>query len=122
MNPVTDTRRRDAKRFGVFVSHITEEAHLARKIKQHMEQALPGASTFVSAEDIRLGEDWRVSLKKALDGTKALVVLCSPRSIRRPWVNFESGSGWARGVRVIPVCHSGLKKADLPDPLKIFQV
>src|SRR5437588_657382 len=37
MNPVTDTRRRDAKRFGVFVSHITEEAHLARKIFQVLE-------------------------------------------------------------------------------------
>jgi hypothetical protein len=122
MNVPSEAQQRDTTGVGVFVSHITEEAHLAHKIKQHLEAAIDGARVFVSAEDIRLGEDWRRSLREALDDTKALVVLCSPRSIKRPWINFESGSGWLRGVRVIPVCHSGLRKADLPDPLRAFQV
>jgi len=115
-------QRRTAAGFGIFVSHITEEAHLARGIKHHLETAIAGARVFVSAADISLGDDWRTSLTEALNQSRALVVLCSARSIRRPWINFESGSGWLRGVRVIPVCHSGLRKADLPDPLRAFQV
>jgi TIR domain len=87
-----------------------------------LETAIAGARVFVSAEDISLGDDWRALLTEALNQSRALLVLCSARSIRRPWINFESGSGWLRGVRVIPVCHSGLRKADLPDPLRAFQI
>lgn len=116
-----DAEQREARQFGVFVSHITEEAHIALKIKEHLEGALK-ARVFVSAQDIRLGDDWRAALKGALDEAKVMIVLCSHRSLTRPWVNFESGSSWAHGVQVIPVCHSGLKKAEIPDPLKTFQV
>lgn len=121
MNPVMDTSGRQGPQFGVFISHITEEAHIARRLKEHIERALPNSSAFASVEDIHLGEDWRASLKRALDGSQVLVVLCSQRSLRRPWINFEGGGGWAHGVSVVPVCHSDLSKADLPDPFKNFQ-
>ena len=122
MTTVTGAEKRGAGKSGVFVSHITEEAHIASKLKYHLEKALPDATAFVSSQDIRLGDDWRAALTKAVNKAEALVVLCSPRSIRRPWINFESGSGWARKRQVIPVCHSGLKKEALPAPLGNFQV
>jgi hypothetical protein len=40
--------------------------------------------------------------------------------VRRPWINFESGSGWTRRLPVIPICYKGLTKNQLPDPLGIF--
>lgn len=105
----------------IFLSHISEEAKLAGTIKEQLELALPGAEVFVSAVDIHLGQAWLKAIDEALANAKAVVVLCSPRSIKRPWVNFESGGGWSRGLPVIPLCHGGLRKEELPHPLSIFQ-
>jgi hypothetical protein len=41
--------------------------------------------------------------------------------VRRPWLNFESGSGWVKGLNVVPICYKGLRRDQLPDPLHIFQ-
>jgi hypothetical protein len=52
---------------------------------------------------------------------KAVIVLCSKASVNRPWVQFEVGAAWMRGVPVIPVCHSGMKLVDLEMPLSLRQ-
>jgi hypothetical protein len=104
-----------------FLSHITEEARAARTLKEQLERAIPGAEVFVSAVDVRLGDAWLTEIDQALTGARAVLVLCSPRSASRPWVNFESGRGWSRERPVIPVCHAGLRERDLPWPLRIFQ-
>lgn len=36
-------------------------------------------------------------------------------------MNFEAGAGWARKIRVIPLCHSGMTSAQLPLPLNMLQ-
>jgi len=113
--------QRNTQSFGVFISHISEEAHIARKLKQHLEALLPGVRAFVSSDDIQLGEQWRELLEKVLHETKVMIVLCSKVSLRRPWIYFESGSGWLTSVQIIPVCHSGFRKERLPEPLKPFQ-
>lgn len=104
-----------------FLSHISEEAQLARVIKENLEKALPRAEVFVSAVDVHLGDAWLKEIDQALSNAKAVLVLCSHSSTRRPWVNFESGGGWSRGLPVIPICHGGIKKEELPYPLSIFQ-
>jgi hypothetical protein len=43
------------------------------------------------------------------------------KQVSRPWVNFECGCAWTKRVPIIPICHSGLRKADLPQPLSQFQ-
>jgi hypothetical protein len=45
------------------------------------------------------------------------VVLASPDSVKRKWINFEAGAAHVRGVPIIPLCHSGLVPAQLPVPL-----
>ncbi|MDQ3846000.1 MAG: toll/interleukin-1 receptor domain-containing protein [Bacteroidota bacterium] len=104
-----------------FLSHISEEAPEARALKYNLEAAIPGLEVFVSAADIHLGNDWLDVINKALKKAKLVIALCSPHSVRRPWVNFESGSGWSKGLHVIPVCYKGLEKEYLPHPLGIFQ-
>jgi hypothetical protein len=105
----------------VFLSHISEEASEARSLKKALESALPDVDVFVSASDIHLGDAWLKEIDEAICCAKAVLALCSPGSIRRPWLNFESGSCWAKHLPVIPVCHHGLRKDRLPDPLNIFQ-
>ncbi|MFZ2147125.1 MAG: toll/interleukin-1 receptor domain-containing protein [Sedimentisphaerales bacterium] len=104
-----------------FLSHISEEASEARAIKKALEGALPGSKFFVSATDIHLGDAWLKEIDEAMKRAKAVLALCSPNSVRRPWLNFESGSGWAKRLPVIPICHKGMKKDQLPDPLHIFK-
>jgi hypothetical protein len=105
----------------VFLSHISDEAPEARALKAALEKALPGLNVFVSATDIHLGQAWLEEIDDALAEAKVILTLCSPNSIRRPWINFESGSGWTRRIHVIPICHKGMRKDRLPDPLRIFQ-
>lgn len=105
----------------IFLSHISEESQLAQEIKQNLEEALPTVKIFVSAVDVHLGDAWLKEIDKALSDSRAVLVLCSQNSTRRPWINFESGGGWSRRLPVIPICHGDLKKEKLPYPLNIFQ-
>ena len=105
----------------IFLSHISEEASEARALKKTLESALPGLEVFVSATDIHLGDAWLKEIDTAMSQAKAVLALCSPTSVRRPWLNFESGGGWAKRLPVIIVCHHGLRKDRLPDPMNIFQ-
>jgi DNA-binding MarR family transcriptional regulator len=50
-----------------------------------------------------------------------MIILCSPSSIIRPWINFEAGCAWIRKIPIINLCHSGVDRGDLPEPLSRFQ-
>ncbi len=105
----------------LFISHITEEANEAKALKEGIEAALPGIKVFVSSADLVLGDTWLVEILKHLDTANIILTLCSPGSVRQPWINFENGIGYAKNARVIPVCYKGLSTDQLPDPLAIFQ-
>ena len=108
----------------VFVSHTAAEAGLAIALKDAIETAFPDKiRVFVSSDerDLRPGDRWLQEIDDALVNSGALLVVCSPFAITRPWIHFESGCAWIRRVPVIPVCHSGLKKSDLAPPLSSFQ-
>lgn len=107
-----------------FVSHIEEEAPLASVIKKWAESSfLRLFEVFVSSVpgDITAGNQWFHSLEAELNNSKAVLVICSPASVHRLWINFEAGAGWIKGIPVIPICHSGMTKAALPMPLVFFQ-
>ena len=57
----------------------------------------------------------------SLTTSSLLMILCSPTSIKRPWVNFEAGAAWMREIPLWPLCHAGLKPSDLPLPLSLHQ-
>jgi hypothetical protein len=108
----------------VFISHITEEKHVALALKSILEDAFIGLmDVFISSDprSIQLGQEWLDKIKFALNNCAVEIIIASPRSVTRPWVNFEAGSGWIRNVPVIPLCHSGMTPEKLPLPLKTFQ-
>lgn len=107
-----------------FISHVTEEAELALTIQEWIESTFsPTCRVFVSASarDLPPGSAWLDEIRGALAESAALFVICSNSSISRPWINFEAGCGWIRGVPVIPLCHSGVTRDSLPQPLSSFQ-
>jgi hypothetical protein len=108
----------------LFVSHISSEMGLAQYLKQRLNRDFLGSlDIFVSSDQtsIGAGTKWLDEVDKALKNADVQLILCSAESVQRPWVNFEAGAVWLRGIPVIPVCHSGLKPNDLPVPLSMLQ-
>jgi hypothetical protein len=108
----------------LFVSHISEEAEVARLLKQEMEEDFLGQVKLFTSSDIgsiSAGEEWLTSVQQALSKAAAMLVLCSKSSISRPWVQFELGAAWMKRKRIIPICHSGMRVDELPMPLTGLQ-
>ncbi len=107
----------------VFVSHITEEAPIALELKKFIETSFLGTiSVFASTDvhDLTPGSRWLDRIEKALKESTLLLIICSPSSLTRPWINFEAGCGWIKGAEIIPICHSGQRKDQLPYPFSQF--
>lgn len=108
----------------VFISHISEEGELAGVLKKHLAADFGGrVRVFVSSdlEDITAGRDWLKSVRDALDVAGVELILCSRLSVSQPWVNFELGAAWLKGIPIVPICHSGFHASDLPMPYSILQ-
>lgn len=108
----------------IFISHITEEKAIATSFKDFLENQFLGTiDVFASSheESIKLGDDWMGRIKLSIQHCKLILVICSPISIKRPWIFFEAGSGWGKDIPVIPLCHSGITPEKLPVPLNSFQ-
>ncbi len=84
---------------------------------------LGGVKFFVSSDRTAIigGNRWLNKIEDALREAQVLLVLCSARSVLRPWVNFEAGGAWVVGKRVVPLCHAGMEPSSLPEPLKSLQ-
>jgi TIR domain len=103
-----------------FISHVSEEAEVAIHLKNVLQDDfLRLLKVFVSSdgESISTGKDWLQSIDAALRQSKLVMILCSPTSIRRPWIFFEAGAAWIQQIPLIPLCHAGLTPSDLPMPL-----
>jgi hypothetical protein len=121
MRPEGDT---DLGKELVFISHIGEEIELAILLSEEIKSAFSGIhDTFVSSdsESIPSGSRWLDKIDAALEKAAVMIILCSPQSIRRPWINFEAGTAWIRRIPLIPLCHSGLAKTQLPTPLSALE-
>jgi hypothetical protein len=107
----------------LFISHVHTEGDLAQRIGYWLEQAVPGAAGFISSDpsEIPAGRNWLNHLEEALRKTRVFILLCSPESIERPWVNFEAGCAYINRQTIIPVCHSGLTPDNLPLPISQFE-
>jgi hypothetical protein len=108
----------------IFISHISAEAEIAQRLKQHLVRAFRGLlDIFVSSDraTIRAGKKWLDEIEKSLKSADAEVVLCSRESVGRPWINFEAGAAWLRDIPVIPACHSGIAPHELPVPFSMLE-
>lgn len=108
----------------IFISHITEESKLAIELKNILKEGfLDMIDIFVSSdeENIGAGDKWLDEITTNLKSCAIELILCSPQSLKRPWINFEAGAGWIRGIPVIPLCHSGVSPDKLPKPLDMLQ-
>ena len=102
----------------IFISHAHIHAELAILLKKIILDIFPMASVFVSSDDksIDLGDKWLDKVNESLKSCEVMFVLLSKDSIHRSWIAFETGVGWAKGIKVVPICFDGLLIKDLPLP------
>lgn len=108
----------------IFISHISEEASLAKLLKDEIEKKFLGlVDVFVSSDgsSIETGKMWLEQITNALNNADVMIALCSEESVQRPWVNFEMGAGWQKGISVIPACHTNMTVSKLPSPINSLQ-
>jgi hypothetical protein len=108
----------------IFISHISEEAGLAGILKEHIDRDFLGMlELFVSTDlaSISAGSQWLEAIKKALKDAQIELLLCSKRSIQRPWINFEAGAAYVKDLPLVPICHTDMHPSQLPPPYNVFQ-
>ena len=107
----------------IFISHIREEFQVALVLKKWIEAVFGDQGEILVSSDpenIPTVSQWVERDDPALSEVKALIILCSPNSMQKPWISFEAGCAWIKKISIIPVCHSGLSSANLPSPLSMF--
>ncbi len=107
----------------VFVSHAAVDRAVATLFADKLQVALPAAGIFVASRlgSIPPGEDWLDIIRGQLRAADIYFVICTPESIERPWVWFESGAAWMSDRRVIPVTAGTLEKGEVPMPSQANQ-
>jgi TIR domain len=98
-----------------FLSYSFDDRDLAKKIAQAL--MANGIATWWAEWEIRLGDSLRQKIDDGLSGCSHFLVLLTPGSIQKPWVNQEMDAGLVRRIngvaRFIPLRH-GLPAKDLP--------
>jgi hypothetical protein len=111
-------------KYGVFISHSVSEARLATAMKTFLFSALGSDyPVFVSSDlvSIQSGKPWFSEIVKAVETSKAVLVLITPQSVDQRWINFEAGIGVGAGAAVIPMLACGMTKGSLGLPLNQLQ-
>jgi hypothetical protein len=105
----------------VFISFIHEEERVATAVQALLKEKLGEEFRVFLSTDLRAGHVWLERIREELTQARVIVSLLSPRSIARPWVNFEAGAAWFAHKPIIPACFGGLELASLPKPYSDFQ-
>lgn len=87
--------------YRVFVSHASPDSWVAGQIAKEVQAC--GASVFIDTEAIRGGDQFRKKILMEIEFCHEMVVLFTPWSINRLWVQQEVGGVTALGKRVTPV-------------------
>src|SRR5437773_1797085 len=95
----------------LFISHITEEKAVALKLQDLIQRTFSNAfPVFVSSDPDSLGggQEWYHHILNNLAKAKVILVLLSPESADKPWINFEAGFGKGQRAVVLPIAFRGL--------------
>ena len=107
-----------------FISFIHEEQQVATAVRNLLRDKLGHEHNFFLSADnwqMRAGEDWFNRLRDELGRARVVILLLSPNSISRPWINFEAGAGWLAGKGSFPFASGDFKVEIFLDPIRTFR-
>jgi len=81
----------------IFFSHADEDKLLAKSFYDIFHKSLGGTiNYFISSVSINSGKSWFDETHKALDDSDCIIVLFTPNSRKKTWVNYEFGYAKSR--------------------------
>lgn len=89
----------------IFISHSSSDGLIAREIHDWLTQVKHYDSIFLDSDPeqgIAAGREWERELYARLEICRALIVLCSPRSMTSRWCFHEAATAKARGIDIFP--------------------
>ncbi len=99
----------------VFLCHATEDKSTVERLARALMAS--GINTFFDSWEIRAGDSLRRKIDEGIGSCTHFIVVLSPVSIQKPWVNAELDAGFvahlADRVRLIPL-RLGLAPHQLP--------
>ena len=108
----------------IFISFVHEEEEIAEVVQRFLQDLMKKqADVFLSSDKWKIyaGEIWLKRIYNELKEARVVLLMLSPLSVARPWVNFEAGAAWLADKIIIPVCFGGLSKGSLPKPYSSIQ-
>jgi len=108
----------------IFISHAVANKNIARSLAEALEATKEKVTTFLASRpgDIRADEDWLDGIKRALQEADAYIIILTPESVLRPWINFEAGAALFFKRRLVFVRIQTLSTDDIPLPMNSRQV
>ncbi len=108
----------------IFISHAVANKDIAKFLAETLEAAREDVTTFLASRpgDIRADEDWLRGIERALQEADTYMVLLTPESVLRPWVNFESGAAWFFHRQMVFVRIEALSTDDILLPISSRQI
>lgn len=104
----------------VFLSHALEDQLLAKEVAETLQRN--GIDTWWAEWSMKAGDSLRQKVDEGLRDCTHFLVLLTPTSLTKPWVNAEIDAGFIRKiqdqVRFIPLRANGLKPTELPPLLQ----
>lgn len=99
----------------IFISFSAADEDVAIQFRRTIEEAFLGQfATFMSGEDIMMGDEWRDNVHQNLKSCSLLIAIVTTRSAHRAWINYEIGAVSIQDKKVIAVVGPSMDHKDLP--------
>lgn len=99
----------------IFISFTGADEEIAIKFRETIADGFLGQfDTFMSAEDIMIGDQWRDNVHKKLKACSLLIAIVTSRSSHRAWINYEIGAVSIQDKKVIAVVGPNYDHDKLP--------
>jgi hypothetical protein len=104
-----------------FISFASENRELAEYIHKYLNNLFQGECRFWLSTEIAPGADWQTKLLSELDKSHGLLLLLTPQSLEKRWVNVEAGACWVAKKPIFPLICGGVSVHHLQPPITAFQ-
>jgi len=112
------------EKYAIFISRINEHKEISKKLKELLESLFAEKIQVFDADDpncIPFSADWFTTIKEGIQSCNLMIILCSPSSVQRPWINFEAGAATILEKSIGPICFAGQNAGNLPSPLNYIR-
>jgi hypothetical protein len=87
-------------KYDLFISYSIQDLPIATELRKGFEEH--GLACFMAEKDIPLASPWEEGIREAINLSKRVLLLITPRSKDRPWILLETGAAWALKKELIP--------------------